>query len=36
LVENYDRFKDFENPNYDNIRVFKKLLTETNMANNLL
>lgn len=25
LIENLDKFKDFENPNYYNIRVFKKI-----------
>lgn len=25
LVENYDKFKDFDNPNYYNIKVFKSL-----------
>jgi nucleoside-diphosphate-sugar epimerase len=26
LIENFDKFKDFENPNYYNIQVFKKLI----------
>ncbi|HUM47688.1 MAG TPA: hypothetical protein PLD84_12235, partial [Chitinophagales bacterium] len=25
LVHNYDKFKDFDNPNYYNIQIFKKI-----------
>ncbi len=32
LIENHDKFKDFDNPMYYNIQVFKKLLTDTSKS----